>query len=241
MIRTILIIIILILSSTNLFSQNSGLNVRLYGSTDIAYRKLSADTSSAIITSLINGRNDIEKSLFTFSSGIAIAYKFKNQLEIQAGFGYSNFGEKAYDIPPFPNPAPMSEFEGSVLKRYYDFYDFNLTGRYAVLSNQLLCFSAHLGCSMKYFSGYREIYTYTFSSLGSNTVKTTTSSNVSYEDANILNTSIFGGFGLTFFPEKKLSYQIDPYFEYCLVPLFDAPVNQKVYKGGIKFFVIYNF
>lgn len=235
-----LFLIVLILSASISFGQDrspssengsKGFQLGLNASPDFCYRTLQNNSGASSLDGLINMRNENERIILSYSSGINAAYQFNKCFGIETGLSYAVRGfqsKKTASISP-PDPGVPTYFKS---KYHFHFIDIPLKANFIFGENKLRfitsvgvttnIFLKEMMTSILYFETHTDKYTFQ-----------------STDPYRTLNFSPTFSAGIDWNFRPNVNVRVEPCFQFSALKIIDAPVSGRLYSAGLKMSMYY--
>jgi hypothetical protein len=235
-----LLLITLILSAALSYGQNKskssentskGFQLGLHASPDLCYRTLQNNSGDPSLDGLIKMRNEEERVILSYSTGIHAAYQFNKWFGIETGLSYAVRGfqsKKTASISP-PDPAVPPYFKG---KYHFHFLDIPLKANFIFGDNKLR-FITSVGVTTNIF--LKEMAT-TILYFDTHTDKHTFESTDPYRTLNFSPT-LSAGIDWNLHPNVHV--RVEPSFQFSALKIIDTPVSGRLYSAGLKMSMFY--
>jgi len=177
--------------------------------------------------SIIEFRNEDERAILGYNTGVMLKYRLNPTIAIEAGFQLALEGSQLQDVP-FTDSAGV--ITGSVRSKYkYTYLELPLRMFYKTNNSS---FDLHLffGGSLKYaFSNRIESYIEfedgsTFEDEGED----------EYSSLNDFNFELLFGFDVPVRLHERLFLSFEPIGRFALIRTYDAPLRQFQYSAGLQ-------
>ena len=211
------------------------ISIGLSFSPDYCYRYLSAQESAKWIA---NHRDSIENPMFGYTAGINAAYRLNKRITFEAGFLFSDRGEKyTYDFsnahPINPNDPFLPIF--STVRNHYYYIDIPIKVNVNLISKRSK-FYIFAGMSPNIFIKSRRVTINEFSN-----GQTRRSIDNIGQPFSKINFNVIGGLGFSYDLIKHLYIKAEPIFRLSLNKLASTPIKQYEYSAGINIGLFYQF
>ena len=235
-----LLSITLILSAALSYGQNKsksgenglkGFQLGLNASPDLCYRTLQNNSGDPSLDGLIKMRNEEERVILSYSTGIHAEYQFNQCVGIETGLSYAVSGyqtKKTASISP-PDPAVPPYFKSV---NHFHLLDIPLKANFIFGENKLR-FITSVGVTTNIF--LKETAT-TFLYFDTHTDKYTFESTDSYRTLNFSPT-LSAGIDWSLHPNVHV--RMEPSFQFSALKIIDTPVSEKLYSAGLKMSLYY--
>jgi len=213
---------------------NKNISVGFSFSPDYNYRTLKNNDGSSSSDMIIDFRNNIEESRFSFTTGLNLNIKLSVKVELQTGLLYSN---KGYKIPkqatffPVPQPGQATHFE---TKASFNYLDIPVKLNF-ISGTGKIRFIAGAGFAANILLNNSEIVTLFYAD-GSEK-EFDQSDGVDYNKFNI---SSLASVGLQYQMKENIFLRMEPTLRYELLNIIDQPVTAHLWNLGLNVGVYYN-
>lgn len=235
-----ILLISLILSASVSFGQgkspssenrSKGFQLGLNTSPDFCYRTLQNNSGDASLDGLIKMRNENERIILSYSSGISAAYQFNQCVGIETGLSYvvRGFQSKSTASISPPDPGVPTYFKS---KYHFHFIDIPLKTNF-IFGDKKLRFITSVGVTTNIF--LKEMMT-SILYFDTHTDKYTFESTDPYRTLNFSPT-LSAGIDWNLHP--KVNVRVEPSFQFSALKIIDAPVSGRLYSAGLKMSMYY--
>lgn len=234
------LLITLILSAALSYGQNKskssenglkGFQLGLNASPDLCYRTLQNNSGDASLDGLIKMRNEEERFILSYSTGIHAAYQFNQCFGIETGLSYAVRGFQSKKTASISPPDPTFSTYVETLNLFH-FLDIPLKANFIFGENKLR-FITSVGVTTNIF--LKEMET-TFLYFDTHTDKHTFESTDPYRTLNFSPT-LSAGIDWSLHPNVHV--RVEPSFQFSALKIIDAPVSGRLYSAGLKMSVYY--
>lgn len=210
------------------------LTVGLEFASNYSYRTLKPDENDATAVWVADMRNEREKPIIGFSTGISAFYSFGFRLSFQASVQYGRYGEQAET--PITDQFGTSQIGLADHNYYYEYVQLPATIGYVFPLGNRLRLHAQAGIQTQFFARYlvKTIRTYTDESPTETSTSSTTKGSF-----NRVTGSWIGSVGIEFDAADQLSLRLDPTFCYFFKRIVDGSISQYPYSAGLNVGVHY--
>lgn len=239
----IALVILTFLFSNNVISQDSNFGVEINLSPGIGFRKLkNTEPDNEFLEFFVAERNKNEEPTSLFFGSVSAVYFLKPKIELMAGFDFSTFGNRAYNIQAAPAPAPVDEFESSILLQYYHFMGISLNSRFVLPIGTKFDLTVIIGTGLYRYFLYSDDFTFKYSSTEEFNQKMKTYPKLNELDKpNLWNVPAAVGLGIRYKLNRVHSLNLEPNYCHLLLPMYDTPVKGWFYKYGVNIGYTYRF
>jgi hypothetical protein len=231
----ILLLITLILSALMSFGQSKstskGFQFGVNASPDFCYRTLQNNSGDPSLDGLIKMRNEEERFILSYSTGINAVYQLNKCFGIETGLNYAVRGfqwKKTASISP-PDPTFSTYVE---TLNHFHFLDIPLKANFNFGENKLR-FITSVGVTTNIF--LREMKT-SILYFDTHTDKHTYQSTDPYRTLNFSPTL---SAGIDWNLRPNVNIRVEPSFQFSALKIIDTPVSGRFYSAGLKMSLYY--
>jgi hypothetical protein len=194
----------------------------------IGYRKIINADKNIYNDYIIVSRNEKENSSFNYSIGATICYLLNEKIDIETGIQYAKKGysfKNQYLVFENPIGNDLVYANGKYNFNYLDFpFKINIE-----FGKKRIAFTAGIGFMANFLIGNNQKLYVTYAD-GRNEIRTV-KNDFEFRKFNI--SSIFSA-GINYKINSKSNLKIVPTFQYGIISIIDAPINEYLWNVGVN-------
>ena len=210
-------------------------------SVDYSYRNLKTnDGAGSISQDIIRSRNEMEKPIFGFHTGIDFLHQFKKGIVLEGGIQYARYGEQIKDVYSISPNDPGTLGKGTYYM-YYDYLCVPIKAGYGFPIGKRITLSATTGLSTNYFVAWGSHYHVTYNDGSTNDNKNRDREYPGSTQFNNFTLASVSSIGIDIRLFGAFSVKVEPTARFFLTPVMNAPIKERPYSYGINTTLFYTF